>query len=205
LQIINWISRNSSNELPAFRPDDAPFYDTSDDGRASPIAALLVINASARSSDSLTLFASLSTADDQNANGVVVGESIAFSGATLTGVLVECYLSDSGSDGEVIASTTSDNRGDFTLSFPIAPGQNSITIEATDPLGRKQSLTKSITRSDIVTDWNATALNVVREWTTYDDDPYEDRIVHSRPPEVARNLAMIHTTIFGAFNGIEGG
>jgi hypothetical protein len=124
-----------------------------------------------------------------------------FSGSTLNGVEVDAFDSRT---SNLIASNTSNSQGDFTLSFPIVPGQNSITIKATDPLGRTQSLTKTVRRGDIVTDWNATALNVVREWTTYDDDPYEDRIVHSRPPEVARNLAMIHTAMFDAINAIEG-
>ncbi|QDV81346.1 PAP2 superfamily protein [Stieleria magnilauensis] len=201
LYVINELGR--SGVLNDQTPDLS--CDTNGDGRVSPIDALLVINALARYSEPLTLFASLSTGDDPNANGVAVSNSIEFTGSTLTGVRVDAFLKNSANIEEAITPTMSDERGDFTLSFPIAPGQNSITINATDPLGRTQSLTKTVRRGDILTDWNATVLNVVREWTTYDDDPYEDRIVHSRPPEVARNLAMIHTAMFDAINAIEGG
>lgn len=48
-------------------------------------------------------------------------------------------------------------------------------------------------------------LNVVRDWTTTSDDPYQGRIVTSRPPEVARSLAMVHAALFDAINLIEGG
>jgi len=57
---------------------------------------------------------------------------------------------------------------------------------------------------DVVLDWNATLLNVLRDWTTLVDDPYPNRIVTAQPPVVARNLAMVHAAIFDALNGTTG-
>ncbi|MEO7318218.1 MAG: hypothetical protein ABIZ56_04435, partial [Chthoniobacteraceae bacterium] len=50
-------------------------------------------------------------------------------------------------------------------------------------------LTTSLARADIVTDWNETALAAIRT----DKTP---------PPKAARALAILHTAIYDAVNGI---
>ena len=39
---------------------------------------------------------------------------------------------------------------------------------------------------DVILDWNASLLGVIRDWTTLSNDPYPNRIVPERPPVAAR-------------------
>jgi membrane-associated phospholipid phosphatase len=77
-------------------------------------------------------------------------------------------------------------------------------LTATDELGRTIQSSQEIRKGDIVADWNAAALNVVRGWNAVSNDPYEGRIVPSQPPMVARNLAMSQTAMFDAINAVSG-
>lgn len=90
--------------------------------------------------------------------------------------------------------------GDFAFSRSLFFGHNRVVLTATDIRGDQQTLTQEIAFGDHVADWNAAALNVVRDWTTTSNDPYEGRIVPSSPPIVAKNLAMIHVAMFDALN-----
>jgi len=45
--------------------------------------------------------------------------------------------------------------------------------------------------ADVVTDWNSVALRVIR-------------VSNTAPPEAARNLAILHVSIYDAVNGIRG-
>ncbi len=77
-------------------------------------------------------------------------------------------------------------------------------MKARDPLGRSVTHSHVVQRGDVVQNWNASALNVIRAWTGTSNDPYPGRIVPSQPPMVARNLAMIHAAMFDAVNAISG-
>jgi membrane-associated phospholipid phosphatase len=101
-------------------------------------------------------------------------------------------------------ATTADANGQFQLVVPVGNGVHRVRLTATDDLGRKIHSTQEIRKGDIIADWNAAALNVVRGWTTTSNDPYEGRIVPSQPPMVARNLAMIQTAMFDAINAVSG-
>tara|TARA_R110002073_G_scaffold8027_20_gene44901 strand:- start:5354 stop:7120 length:1767 start_codon:yes stop_codon:yes gene_type:complete len=199
LQVINWLNRHQNSDLSSvWKPND-PYVDTNGDGLATAWDALLVINALDRYSAPLNVIANVSATDDPNLNGVVLRDSVQLVALTLAGVRVDIV------SNQATTSMVSDTAGAVHFSVPLTAGSNKLTILATDPLGRTQSVNKTILRGDIVTDWNATVLNVVREWAAYSDDPYEGRIVPSEPPRVAKNLAMIHTAMFDAANAIEGG
>jgi hypothetical protein len=47
----------------------------------------------------------------------------------------------------------------------------------------------SVAESDVVTDWNTAALNAIRASST-------------TPPQASRALAILHTSIYDAVNGI---
>jgi hypothetical protein len=46
-------------------------------------------------------------------------------------------------------------------------------------------------------------LGIIRDWTTLSNDPYSNRVVTERPPVAARNLAMVHASMYDAVNAIE--
>ncbi|KAA5543071.1 vanadium-dependent haloperoxidase [Roseiconus nitratireducens] len=206
LQVINRLSRSEAGQLPSARGEGEPYYDTSGDGQLSPRDALAVINVLARYSDPLQLIVNTSPDLDPNANGVVQSPQVTFTGTTLPNVSMVANKSTGTPDSPTtLDKTQSDNDGNFVLQFDLQNGLNEIEVTAHDPRGREVSRSKSLRLGDVVLDWNAAALNVVREWTTTDDDPYGGRIVPSQPPRVAHNLAMIHTAMFDALNAIEGG
>lgn len=209
LQVINQLNRlhyAEAGQLSAVRAEGEPFYDTNGDGSVSAIDALLVINVLNRYSDPLYLVVNVSPDADPNANGVVLAQQATFNGSTLPAVRVVASMSmEAGTQPVAVAETLSDEAGNYSLQLGLQGGLNEIEFTAHDPRGREVSRSKQLRLGDVILDWNASALNVVREWTTTDDDPYEGRIVRSEPPRVARNLAMIHTAIFDAVNAIESG
>lgn len=206
LQVINRLEQSRDWRLPTNRPSGESFYDTNGDGRVSPLDALLVINVLGRYSDPLQLIVNASPDADPNANGVVLTPQIGFTGSTLPDVRVIVSRASIGeAQSTPMAETQSDDAGNFSLQLDLQGGLNEFEFSAHDPRGREISSSRQLRRGDVILDWNATVLNVVREWTTTDDDPYEGRIVPSAPPQVTRNLAMIHTAMFDAVNAIEGG
>lgn len=206
LQVINRLNRSQDHQLPAERSGGEPFYDTNGDGRVSALDALLVINVLHRYSDPLQLIVNSSPDADPNANGVVMASEISFTGSTLPNVrVVASSMMDTDVQATPIVETQSDDLGNFSFQLDLQGGLNEFEFTAHDPRGREVSSSRRLRLGDVILDWNAAALNVVREWTTTDDDPYQGRIVPSAPPQVARHLAMIHTAMFDAVNAIEGG
>lgn len=202
LAIINAINRDGMRLLPAARDIDAYFVDVNNDGYLSPIDALVVINAINRNLADLSLAIGSSPSSDPNGNGVVLGESIMFVGQTgVSAKIVLAWLEDNSKQS---IAAIADANGQFQLVVPVENGVHQVRLTATDELGRRIHSKQEIRRGDIVADWNAAALNVVRGWTTTSNDPYEGRIVPSQPPMVARNLAMIQTAIFDAINAVSG-
>lgn len=200
LQVINWINRHADFELPKVRQESDPLVDTNGDGFATAIDALLVLNGLSRYARDLSLIGNWDRASDPNGNGVVLQDQVSFVGQTLPGARV-ALLSPAGNVVDQVDRVGDDGR--FQLSASIDVGTHDFDLVASDPLGRQSEITRRVQRGDVILDWNATALNVVREWTTTSDDPYTGRIVTSEPPRVARNLAMIHTAMFDAANAID--
>lgn len=212
LLVINELSRRHGSgaisELsPVWVEPTAPFFDVNGDHRLTPIDALLVINALSRNPSNLAVVAGLSSDSDPNGNAFVSQKRVQIRGETAPNATVQ--LTHGAVDASLVESiigetalVSSDDRGQFVSHVDLQPGRNRLRLQVTDELGRTVGITREVVLGDIVTDWNAAVLNVVRDWTTTSDDPYFGRIVPSAPPEVARNLAMIHTAMFDAINGV---
>lgn len=205
LQVINRLNHSSDGFLGLERPAGLPCYDSNGDGWVSPLDALRVINVLNRYAAPLQLVVNTASGVDPNATGIVLTPNATFVGTTLPGIQITA-TTESGTDGatRVLGQTESDANGRFQLDLELQKGHSQIDFVARDPRGRAVSVARRMQLGDVVLDWNAAALNVVREWTTTSDDPYRDRIVPSQPPMVAKNLAMIHTAMFDAVNAVEG-
>ena len=204
LIVINRLNSGGSRVLPARSAGSIePFYDTNGDGYVSPLDALLVINVLNSRDLSPVLTAGVDPNSDPNGNGVVRGETAVFSGQTRPSWIVSLSVSSDGAFRQL--STEADGLGRFTIDVPLEIGRNALELSVRNALGERMTRQLSIVRGDLLQDWNAAILNVVREWSTTSDDPYEGRIVSSQPPRVARNLAMIHGAMFDAINSFDGG
>jgi len=187
------------------------FWDVNGDGWIVPLDALLVLTSLYRNQQPLSLAVNLAPDIDPNGNGVVLRTLVELSGQTShdASVQVEAFAVDSMLNeraGESsLTEVVSDSLGSFSLNQHLFPGRNRLKLTVTDEIGRRHSVEREIIVSDVVADWNAAMLNVVRDWTTTSNDPFQGRIVASRPPEVARSLAMVHAAMFDAINLIEGG
>jgi membrane-associated phospholipid phosphatase len=206
LVIINWLNRSGS--MPLRSSDyqfDTPCLDVNNDGFLSAIDALSVINAINRNQRPLVLAVSNLPADDSNSNGVILQDSITLSGQTgpFAKVTIE-VAHDLFLRKYKLWTGTANEDGFFSAVLSIQPGLNQFTIDSRDEIGRQKSLDRTWYGGDVVTDWNATLLNAVRDWTSTSNDPYPNRIVNSRPPIVTRNLALLHIAMFDAANAVEG-
>ncbi len=201
LVVINRLNHSDSGALPVREANSTePYYDTNGDGRVSAIDALLVINLLNRGAPSPILNAVLANDSDPNGNAVVLGASVTLVGQTRPDWTVS--LRASGVSTSTITAAA-DADGHFSIDVPLSIGPNDLDFSVRNALGYGITRRLSLVRGDVVLDWNATVLNVVREWSTTSDDPYEGRIVTAEPPRVARNLAMIHTAMFDAMNAVE--
>jgi hypothetical protein len=91
----------------------------------------------------------------------------------------------------------------YQLDVNLHDGKNDLNLFATDLLGRPSRLALEVRFGNMVEDWNAAALQVVRQWNTLSNDPFNNRLVTSQPPLVARNMAMIHEAIYNAVAAID--
>ncbi len=203
LIVVNEINRTGSRSLQnSPRLVDDPYCDVNGDGFLSPIDALLVINAINRHREPMSLIGCISPESDPNGNGVVLGSNLKIAGMSLPKVSIDVDVS-----GVAIRSlrTFADEEGTFEIQFPIEVGTHAVRVSALDEIGRTLEMQIDVHRGDLIQDWNAAILKVVRDWTTTSNDPYDNRIVTAQPPMVARNLAMIHSAMFDAINAVEGG
>ena len=201
LTVINQLNRVGSGALPVRGADATePFFDVDGDGSLSPLDVVLVVNALNVQREPMALVAGLSPASDPNGNGVVLDSSVTLGGQSLPGIAIE--VTTVGSNHAAVQGSA-DNSGRFSFSIPVAPGIQTLRLRALDQIGRSLFIDLVVRKGDVIQDWNAAALDVIREWSTTSNDPYEGRIVPSQPPRVARNLAMIHTAMFDAVNSID--
>ena len=213
LLLVNQLNNMGSRELPPRTPNTGdPFYDVNGDNFLTPLDALVVINAINTVGDSQpTVVGGLASASDPNNNGVVLANNVTIQGQTLANSLVTVNRKVVVNCSEVPCSSESveDNRstfanaeGRFSVDLPVAEGLQTVRLSARDELGRHSQKTLSIRYGNTIQDWNASALDIVRQWTTTSNDPYDGRIVTAQPPLVARNLAMIHAAMFDAANAV---
>ena len=178
------------------------FFDVNGDHHCSPLDLLSIINAiNAFSNLEPVVVGGLAPDSDPNNSGVVQHDRVDVSGQTLADSVVELFQNGSLSP---IATTHADDRGNFSFQIGLEYGLQKFQLHAKDNLGRNSSAEFEVRRGNAIQDFNAAALNVIRQWSTVSDDPYLGRIVPSQPPRVARNLAMIHTAMFDAVNAVSG-
>ncbi|HUP78849.1 MAG TPA: dockerin type I domain-containing protein, partial [Pirellula sp.] len=203
LILVNAINGSGIRVLPP-RPiaSTEPFFDVSGDGSLTPLDVLVVINAINLLNDRQpNIVGGMSPESDPNNNGVVLTDLVEIRGQTLALATVKVSI-DTRSDS--VTNVAADNQGLFTFDLPVMHGLQTIRMKATDELGRQAELKLDIRRGNTIQDWNAAALDIVRQWTTFSNDPYPNRIVTAQPPMVARNLAMIQTAMFDAANAVRG-
>ncbi len=188
---------------------DDYFYDVNGDRKVSAIDALQVINALSRGQGTLNLSLSVAPEADPNGNGVVLNPTIELRGQVSKGASLTLTVSSLDQELNRVAGKQATLRMTVTepSGFEFSPtlylGRNEVELTATDILGNQLTFIREIVLGDHVADWNAAALNVVRDWTTTSNDPYTGRIVPSSPPIVAKNLAMIHVAMFDALNSFS--
>ncbi|WP_417738666.1 vanadium-dependent haloperoxidase [Rosistilla oblonga] len=200
--LLDRLNQTPDHQLPSTRPSGANYFDTNGDRLATPIDALRILNAQYRYREQPTLAVGMASTSDPDGNGVILSETVKLVGQSAPGTRVE--MADDA--GQVLQTSQVDgDSGTFELTTVLSPGMHDLQFTVTDPLGQSTTTTRQIRCGDVAVNWNAAALNVIREWTTTSDDPYEGRIVTSEPPRVARNLAMIQTAMFDAIATIEGG
>lgn len=201
LVVINALNRDGSH--PLSQPNNGePLMDVDADGYVTPLDVLSVINVIARNQGELTLAVGADSSSDPNGNGVILVDAVLFVGETAPFAKI-------GFSSEAVPTfaplvTQADANGRFRLAVPVGTGITHFRFEVNDELGRTVEISQDIRRGDIVADWNAAALDVIRGWTSTSNDPYHGRIVPSQPPMVARNLAMIQAAMFDAINAVRG-
>jgi membrane-associated phospholipid phosphatase len=203
LLIINNLNNNGTRELPprAQHAGDM-LYDVNGDNYLTPLDVLIVINAiNSFGNSQPTVVGGLAPASDPNNNGVVLVNNVTIQGQTLANSLVTVSLDRSDSNPRVILANA---EGRFSVDLPVTEGLQTVRLSARDELGRHSDKALEIRRGNTIQDLNESALDIVRQWTTTSNDPYQGRIVTAQPPLVARNLAMIHAAMFDAANAVTG-
>ncbi|MCB9939875.1 MAG: phosphatase PAP2 family protein [Planctomycetaceae bacterium] len=183
------------------------YLDVNGDDWISPIDALIVINAIEENLQPLAVAASLSPSSDPDGNGVVLLPQVTVVGQTLPGasvrIEVEAAVAPASSGLGETGLQKADAAGRFQFTVNLSPGLNNVRVEARNVLGESLAVEREVRRGDVILDWNASLLGVIRDWTTTSNDPYPNRIVTERPPVAARNLAMVHAAMYDAINSIE--
>ena len=202
LVLVNHLNEAESRILKDNAPTAGPFWDVNGDDLCTPLDLLVVINALNAMQDlQPELVGGLSPESDPNNNGIVQCDRIQITGQTLSQSLVRLTLDH---NPTTVIQTMADDQGRFQFDLQLTDGLHSLELDAIDILGRPSNLQMEVRRGNVIQDWNAAALNVVRQWSTVSNDPYQGRIVSAQPPMVARNLAMIHAAMFDAVNAVEG-
>jgi membrane-associated phospholipid phosphatase len=184
------------------------FVDTNGDDFASALDALHIISALELRGQPLDMVISIDPVQDKNGNGIVLQDYALLHGQTSVQIRLDVTVTLLNAERKAVRNQfqqfEATSRNNFAFQQKLFPGVNRLYVIATDMLGRQISLEREIVRGDIVADWNAALLNVIRDWTTTSNDPYLGRIVPSAPPMVSRNLAMIHGAMFDAITGVDG-
>ncbi len=177
------------------------FVDVNSDSWLSAEDLLLVVNLLnnvALLGNAVPLVVSIDPLDDPNGNAVVHNTEISLIGFTEPLANVRIRRSDL-----TLVVTQADGNGAFRAEISLETGTNLLRFEAANLSGATQSQEHSVVLGDILLDWNATMLNIIRDWSTFSNDPYTNRIVSERPPMAARNLAIIHAAMFDSIASVS--
>lgn len=199
LNVINDLNLNGARILPAIKPPQEPFCDVNGDGHLDPSDVLAVIDAINRTRDAIFIQSAPDSNRDLNLNGVVLSGNLNLTGKTLPGAFVD-YVNPS---NELRNRVLADQSGAFQIPLDLASGVHNIKITAMDDVGRKFPMVSTVRVGNVVQEWNAAALNVIRDWGGLTDDPKPGTRFTSEPPRVGRNMAMIHGAMFDAINCIS--
>ncbi|MDZ4849446.1 MAG: phosphatase PAP2 family protein [Pirellulaceae bacterium] len=215
LIVINALHAGGSRELPPVELRPVHFLDVDVDRNLAPSDVLQVINRLNEISRSTVqppvITGGLSPDSDADGNGIVLKSQVTINGQTLPNAKVRLTIGDSNSasgEGDSALTTTdlrsvADAQGHFSFTVNLPSGMSTVRMMALDALGQGSVITREVRLGDVVLDWNASLLNVIRDWTTLSNDPYTNRVVTERPPVAARNLAMVHAAMYDAVNAIE--
>lgn len=143
--------------------------------------------------------AGLAPSSDPDGNRVVLRPGVTLAGQARPGVSVRADL-----DGQAAGATAADADGRFRLGLTLARGAHEVAVRAADGFGQTATTRLEVAFGDAVLDWNAVHLTAVRDYTTFSQVPYANRIVYTSPPLAARNLAMVHTAMSDAVVAAEG-
>jgi hypothetical protein len=197
LLVINDLNAGGSRELAGTPGGTDPRCDVTGDGWLTPVDALHIINALSQRMP-LAVTAHLAPESDPDGNAVVLVPRVTLLGQTQPGARVQWRI-----DAAPAAEAAVDEAGRFQFQVDLAAGLNTIRVEARDRLGQVATVAPTVRWGDVVLDWNASLLNVIRDWTTLSDDPYANRVVTAAPPLAARNLAMVHGAMYDALNAFD--
>jgi hypothetical protein len=199
LAVIGDLRREGIRRLPGSSSQaPPPFVDVDGDDAVTIYDVYLVLSALRKGIQPPALTASLSPDSDANGNGVVLAPQVTMVGQTMPGASVRLSFDNAAME----LSSVADGQGRYQFTMDLAPGLNTLHLEAADPFGQRVVVERMVRFGDVVLDWNASLLNVIRDWTTLSNDPYPNRIVPSQPPRAARNLAMLHAAMYDAVNAI---
>lgn len=186
------------------RPDTPrlPYFDVNGDEYVTPLDGLLVINALDRNPLELGIQLAPAPGVDPNGNGWVLqsaaeidGQTSPFAKVSLRQVAIAANQQPTDSLADPI-ETLADADGRFRVTIFLAPGRNRLSWEVRDQLGRRTETTRELVWGDVITDWNAAVLNMVRAWPAS-----SNQLNAPTPPKLARDLAMIHLAMADAVGG----
>lgn len=206
LMVINTINLRGTRSLTeTVASPGSPFYDVNGDDNVSLLDVLVIINAINRAMPVLTVSSTLDGEQDLDLNGVINEETVSLRGATgpNSTVTIRSVLVD----GSMLSRTAiADSLGVFDALVPLGVGLNRVTLRAVDELGVSAEVTGQLRRGSLVSEWNASLLNQLRKLSKATATAWTpSQAVQTKPPGIARNLAMIYGAMFDAANSVQGG
>ncbi len=152
-------------------------------------------------SNSLTIGVDLSASSDPNGSEVVLQPHVTYEGTTMpyTQIRVEAFDSTTTLATQQVVSGA-DGKFQFQLTFvtPI----NHLRFTADDPRLRSKSTERIVRYGDVIAEWNAELLEMVRE-TTAPASTVPGLLIKPPPPLVAKQLAMLQVAMFDAINAVD--
>jgi PAP2 superfamily len=179
-----------------------PFCDVNGDNVISTsdvLHALVGLNSYIR--NPLTLELDLTAESDRNGNEVVLQPVVTYRGTTLPYTKVRVTAADDDTDlAEQLVR--SDAAGSFQFQLDLTSPLNHIKITANDPRLRSKSVEREIRLGNVIADWNAMLLEVIRE-STAPASTVPGLLIKPPPPLAAKQLAMVHVAMLDAMNAIN--
>ncbi|MFO1066782.1 MAG: dockerin type I domain-containing protein [Pirellulales bacterium] len=203
LLIINDINQGGSRTLPAQKPAgySGALCDVNGDGKLSPLDVLLVINAINQNPNPPTLDVGLTDASDNNHDQVVLSNQVRYAGTTSQGATVQ-VLKVEGEQTVEVARVEAGDDGKFQIDLALPAKLNDLKFVVTDQRGRAKTVEREVRVGDVISAWNATMLETIRESTNV-STTIPGLLIKPPPPMVAKSLAMVHGAMFDAINAVQ--